>query len=60
MPFMVVTLDVSKLSDWLNALAHCRVERGDTTRGEGGPGEVERRGVVAAQAAFTGGGAIAG
>ena len=27
MPRMVVTLDVSKLSSWLNALASCRVER---------------------------------
>ena len=24
---MVVTLDVSKLSGWLNALAYCRVQR---------------------------------
>ena len=27
MPAMSVTLDVSKLSDWLNADAPCRVER---------------------------------
>ena len=27
MPPMVVTLDVSKLSGWLNAYACCRVER---------------------------------
>ena len=27
MPRMVVTLDVSKLSGWLNADARCRVER---------------------------------
>ena len=27
MPTMVVTLDVSRLSDWLNAVAPCRVER---------------------------------
>ena len=27
MPYMIVTLDVSKLSDWLNADAYCRVER---------------------------------
>ena len=26
MPCMVVTLDVSKLSGWLNDVAHCRVE----------------------------------
>ena len=25
--YMLVTLDVSKLSGWLNAVAHCRVER---------------------------------
>ena len=27
MSYMVVTLDVSKLSGWLNAFAFCRVER---------------------------------
>eukprot|EP00964_Phaeocystis_antarctica_P061668 scaffold36871_cov49-Phaeocystis_antarctica.AAC.3 len=27
MPYMVLTLDVSKLSGWLNADARCRVER---------------------------------
>ena len=27
MLLMSVTLDVSKLSGWLNAVAHCRVER---------------------------------
>ena len=27
MSCMSVTLDVSKLSGWLNAVAHCRVER---------------------------------
>ena len=27
MPPMLVTLDVSKLSGWLNAVACCRVER---------------------------------
>ena len=30
---MVVTLDVSKLSGWLNADAHCRVKR-DSKRGD--------------------------
>eukprot|EP00964_Phaeocystis_antarctica_P011497 scaffold6358_cov55-Phaeocystis_antarctica.AAC.4 len=35
MAFMVVTLDVSKLSGWLNANAPCRVERrACTMRGE--------------------------
>eukprot|EP00964_Phaeocystis_antarctica_P008655 scaffold4683_cov69-Phaeocystis_antarctica.AAC.1 len=28
MPFMLVTLDVSKLSGWLNLSAFCRVARG--------------------------------
>ena len=27
MPYMFVTLDVSKLSGWLNALVYCQVER---------------------------------
>ena len=27
MPYMVVTLEVSKLSGWLNADAYCQVER---------------------------------
>ena len=37
MPLMVVTLDVSKLSGWLNADASCRVERRayDAGRGAG-------------------------
>ena len=38
MPFMVVTLDVSKLSGWLNAHAYCRVDRrayDDAERGVG-------------------------
>ena len=34
MMLMVVTLDVSKLSGWLNALARCRVERRRTMRSE--------------------------
>ena len=35
---MLVTLDVSKLSGWLNAHTDCRVERGayDAERGVGG------------------------
>ena len=38
MPAMVVTLDVSKLSAWLNAVAVCRVERRacDAEEGKGG------------------------
>ena len=37
MKLMSVTLDVSKLSGWLNAAAYCRVERRvyDTERGVG-------------------------
>ena len=55
MPTMFVTLDVSKLSGWLNADARCREERREYTkqsevrarrRGGGGP--------VAAQVACTG------
>ena len=35
MAFMVVTLDVSKLSGWLNAFASCRVERRAYDAGRG-------------------------
>eukprot|EP00964_Phaeocystis_antarctica_P108858 scaffold73351_cov48-Phaeocystis_antarctica.AAC.3 len=35
MPTMSVTLDVSKLSDWLNAYADCRVERRAYEAGRG-------------------------
>ena len=36
MPYMVVTLEVSKLSGWLNADAYCRESNGGhTVRGEG-------------------------
>ena len=41
MPLMVVTLDVSQLSGWLNAAARCRVERepcGEEAR-HAGPGD---------------------
>eukprot|EP00964_Phaeocystis_antarctica_P099505 scaffold65357_cov73-Phaeocystis_antarctica.AAC.1 len=45
MPVMSVTLDVLKLSGWLNAYANCRVEWG---RGERyGPGGVRALGVAA-------------
>ena len=49
MPNMVVTLDVSKLSDWLKAVAICRVESRahDAGRGVGrrwdGVGRRQRR-----------------
>eukprot|EP00964_Phaeocystis_antarctica_P045600 scaffold26259_cov55-Phaeocystis_antarctica.AAC.3 len=35
MPLMVVTLDVSNLSSWLNADARCRVERRVCDAGRG-------------------------
>ena len=35
MPAMVVTLDVSKLSGWLNSDAYCRVERRACDAGRG-------------------------
>ena len=34
MRYMVVTLDVSRLSGWLNALAYCRVGKEEGIRGE--------------------------
>ena len=41
MSFLFVTLDMSKLSSWLNAVAYCRVERRPhATREECGPGGV--------------------
>ena len=50
---MFVTLDVSKLSGWLNADTFCRVEmkRGHTMRVEVRARRREGVGVVAAQAA---------
>eukprot|EP00964_Phaeocystis_antarctica_P056875 scaffold33589_cov74-Phaeocystis_antarctica.AAC.1 len=51
---MVVTLDVSKLSGWLNATALCRVEKRayDAVRDAGR--EVGGRGAMAAQAVCRG------
>ena len=46
---MDVTLDVSRLSGWLNAEACCRVKGGHTTRGEVGAGR--RQGDAEAAAA---------
>ena len=44
MPFMSVTLDVSKLSGWLKAAAPCRVETRYTRCGvRGAAREAERR-----------------
>eukprot|EP00964_Phaeocystis_antarctica_P162443 scaffold136764_cov401-Phaeocystis_antarctica.AAC.1 len=51
---MFVTLDVSKLSDWLNAYAFCRVERRAYDAGQGVGGEAGGRGATTTQAACTG------
>eukprot|EP00964_Phaeocystis_antarctica_P070500 scaffold42939_cov45-Phaeocystis_antarctica.AAC.1 len=49
-----VTLDVSKLSGWLNPVAHCRVERRACDAGrEMRPGEAGGRETMTAQAACT-------
>ena len=48
MRYMSVTLDVSKLSGWLNAAAFCRVARRAYDAGRGVGREVGRRGPVAA------------
>ena len=50
MPFMFVTLVVSKLSSWLKADAACRVGMDAMTRGEVRARRRERRGARAAQA----------
>ena len=50
---MVVTLDVSKLSGWLNADASCRVERRAYDAGRGVGREAGGPGAKAAQAACT-------
>ena len=54
MAYMVVTLDVSKLSDWLNADAFCRVKRRACDVGRGTAREAGGRWVAAMQAACTG------
>ena len=50
--FMVVTLDVSKASGWLNALVSCRESNGGHTRcgARCGPGGGERWWATAVQA----------
>eukprot|EP00964_Phaeocystis_antarctica_P104419 scaffold69553_cov57-Phaeocystis_antarctica.AAC.1 len=45
---MVVTLDVSKLSGWLNAAVNCRVESKTCDAGRGVGREAGRRGSAAA------------
>ena len=54
MAYMVVTLDVSKLSGWLNGDAPCRVERRACDAGRGAARETWGRGVAATQPACTG------
>ena len=51
---MVVTLDVSKLSGWLNDDADCQVERRAWDAGRGAAREACGRGVAATQSACTG------
>ena len=51
MEFMFVTLDVSRVSGWLNADANCRVERRTYEKhGEARAGRWEGVGATAAQA----------
>ena len=54
MLYMVVTLDVSKLSGWMNAAAYCRVERRAYDAGLDAGWEAGGRGVAMAQAACMG------
>ena len=48
---MVVTLDVSRLSGWLNAVACCRVKREASEEGQHADREAGARGAAVAQAA---------
>eukprot|EP00964_Phaeocystis_antarctica_P005390 scaffold2947_cov67-Phaeocystis_antarctica.AAC.7 len=52
---MVVTLEVSKLSGWLNAYANCRVETRAYDAWRGAGQETEGPRATAAQAACRGG-----
>ena len=56
MKLMSLTLNVSKLSGWLNADAVCQLNAGHTKRGEVQDGRWEGVGAVAAQARGAGGG----
>ena len=52
MSAMLVTLEVSKLSGWLNAVASCRVKRSaHAMRGEVRAGRLEGGGAAVAQLA---------
>ena len=51
---MSFTLDVSKLSGWLNAFASCRVARRAYNAGRGAGGEVGGHVLATAQVACTG------
>ena len=53
MPYMIVTLDVSKLSGWLNLCACCGVERRACNVGRGAAREAGGRWVATTQAACT-------
>jgi hypothetical protein len=53
MAYMVVTLEVSRLSDWLNADAACRAESRACDAERGARREAGGRGAAAAQAACT-------
>ena len=56
MAYMIVTLDVSRLSGWLNADAYCRVEREASEVGRQAGRKMGGRGIAAAaQAARRGG-----
>ena len=58
---MFVTLEVSKLSSWLNAFADCRESNGGhTVRGEVRTGRWQARQATAAHAACAGEGSTAG
>ena len=57
---MSVTSEVSKLSGWLKADVHCRVEGRACDAGRGARREVGGRGAAASQAACTGEGPIQG
>eukprot|EP00964_Phaeocystis_antarctica_P096348 scaffold62657_cov64-Phaeocystis_antarctica.AAC.8 len=55
MPYMFVTLDVSKLSRWLNADAYCRESKGGHTVRVGGLEAAMRRRAAGVNAARRGG-----
>jgi hypothetical protein len=61
MPYMFLTLEVSKLSGWLKAFAFCRESKGGACdAGRGADREAGGREAAAAQAACTGEGPTQG